>query len=262
MNKDNYGNRYRFYEMKQAHKKGEDLSQFTAKNKPEEELLAKLSGGSTGGSSGGGIPDFVMEYPLNNPNNTDFYYGMNLVGVKKIRVNLPKLAQAYAALEGYNSAEELFNGVVKYNYKNPKKFQYIFDMLYTEIMLCGFDSNVIYTETKNAYIKYGFAPSNAPTQTYLVAVYLGDKIIQGIRYPSEANTLTEYEILQQLGTVEFDIEEMSTNTDPENTPDKGEYYYTRVPIMQNFGYRTDDNGKRIFFNLNDIQTPDWIEFVH
>jgi hypothetical protein len=38
-------NRYRFYEILQAHKRGEDLSVFTPKNAPEAALLADLQGG-------------------------------------------------------------------------------------------------------------------------------------------------------------------------------------------------------------------------
>ena len=46
-------NKSRFYEILQAYKRGEDLSQFIPTNAPEAELIASLTG-STGGSSSGG----------------------------------------------------------------------------------------------------------------------------------------------------------------------------------------------------------------
>lgn len=45
-------NRYRFYQIIQAHKNGEDLSVFVPKNAPEAELIAALQGG---GSDGGTV---------------------------------------------------------------------------------------------------------------------------------------------------------------------------------------------------------------
>ena len=96
--KDNYGSRYRFYEIMQAHKNGEDLSQFTPKNKPEEELIAQLQGGA-GSSGGSGMPDIV----LNNPNLSDIYYGMT--GNNTMVINTSKLAEYLKNIdyEGINS---------------------------------------------------------------------------------------------------------------------------------------------------------------
>ena len=91
--KDNYGSRYRFYEIIQAHKNGEDLTQFVPKNKPEEELIAKLQGGAGGGSSSG--PSMVVS-PYNNPDLPNLYYGMDLMN-KKLYVDFPKLAEYYKA---------------------------------------------------------------------------------------------------------------------------------------------------------------------
>lgn len=72
--KDNYGNRYRFYEIIQAHKNGEDLSQFTPKNKPEEDLIAELTGSS---ENGGDFNDWTMD-SFNNPNTPGIHYGQSL----------------------------------------------------------------------------------------------------------------------------------------------------------------------------------------
>ena len=71
--KDNYGNRYRFYEIMQAHKNGEDLSQFTPKNKPEEDLIAKLKGGNGGAEY---IED-VTKSPVEVGSSGDVYFNMN-----------------------------------------------------------------------------------------------------------------------------------------------------------------------------------------
>lgn len=76
-------NRTRFYEIIKAHEKGEDLSQFVPKNKPEEELIVNLRGGSGSsgiGSSGSGSSNIlsVSEHPYNNPNLPNLYYFMPL----------------------------------------------------------------------------------------------------------------------------------------------------------------------------------------
>ena len=213
------------------------------------------------GSTGGGIPDYVMNHPFNNSNNTDVYYGKNLVGVKKIRIDLPKLAEAYAVLEGYTSAEELFNMVPEWNGYNSKSFNHIFSMLYTSFSLCSTDTNGVYTELLYSHVQYGFKTSTYPKEDYLAAVYLNNDIVAGIKWPDGGNTLTEYEILQQLGTVEYDISEYTTGIAEGSGPDSGEWYQVLIPTLINFGYRTDSNYNRLFFNLNEV-TPDWIEFVY
>ena len=80
-------NRTRFYEILKAHEKGEDLSQFVPKNPAEAALIANLQGG-TGSSGGSGMPDF----PYNNPDLPNLYYGMNLMN-KKLYIDFPKLAE-------------------------------------------------------------------------------------------------------------------------------------------------------------------------
>lgn len=253
-----YFHRYRFYEILKAAEKGEDLSQFVSKNPVESAFISSLTGGSAGGTS---VPDYVLNHPFNNPNNTNFYYGMNLVGVKKIRVNLPKLAQAYAVLEGYNSAEELFNTVITVNYKNSKRFNHILTMKYIDFQLYSFDGNGVYEHHMDAYVNYGFSTSTNPRKTYLGAVYFGNEIVAGIEWLQGEQALTEYEILQQLGTVELDISAYTTGVDEYAHEVPAQYYIARIPALTNFGYRTDSNGNYIHFNLNEV-TPDWIEFVY
>lgn len=105
--KDNYGSRYRFYEIIQAHKNGEDLTQFVPKNKPEEELIAKLTGG-TGGSTGGSAE--VPQSLLNNPNIKNVYYGMCLNGKTKFTVNVKEMFNAYCIRFFDATIEEILVG--------------------------------------------------------------------------------------------------------------------------------------------------------
>lgn len=90
--KSSYGNRYRFYEIKQAHKNGEDLSKFVPKNKPEEELIAKLQGGA-GSSGGSGMPGM----DINNPNLPNLYYGLALCDKTKFVIDFNKYVAALDA---------------------------------------------------------------------------------------------------------------------------------------------------------------------
>lgn len=115
--KDNYGNRYRFYEIIQAHKNGEDLSQFTPKNKPEEDLIAELTG-AAGGST---MPDS----PFNNPNLRNLYYGMTLSGKTKFVFDFSKFAEALDATDSsildstpVNGSGSGF-GIDLFNFVNP-----------------------------------------------------------------------------------------------------------------------------------------------
>lgn len=91
-------NRYRFYEILQANKNGEDLSQFVPNNPAEAQLLASLKSGAgdsggTGGSSGGGSSNTlsVSDHPYNNPNLPNLYYFMPLKNKNTLCIDFNKL---------------------------------------------------------------------------------------------------------------------------------------------------------------------------
>ena len=78
-------NRYRFYEIIQAHKKGEDLSKFVPKNKPEADLINVLQGG-------GGSVDVTVS-PTAIPNSgtlKEFYFNKKLTA-SEVEAELDKI---------------------------------------------------------------------------------------------------------------------------------------------------------------------------
>lgn len=81
-------NKTRFYEILQAHKKGEDLGQFIPTNPAEAALLADLSGG--GESTGGGMPEFRY----NNPDLPGLYYSLATHG-KILKIDIEKFITTY-----------------------------------------------------------------------------------------------------------------------------------------------------------------------
>lgn len=92
---------HRFYEILEAHKKGEDLSVFVPTNPAEADLLADLSGG-TGGSTGGGeYPSFEWNNPESKVN-----FGQYVGNKSKVVIDLPKLAEFYAEYIDYNLAQD------------------------------------------------------------------------------------------------------------------------------------------------------------
>jgi hypothetical protein len=96
---------HRFYEILEAHRKGEDLSVFIPTNPAEAELLANLAGG-TGGSTGGSamVP---VTMPYNNPNIGNMYYGMAVPAFNKIKVNVLEAFDTVFRLECNKTLQEI-----------------------------------------------------------------------------------------------------------------------------------------------------------
>jgi hypothetical protein len=80
----------------QAHKNGEDLSQFTPKNKPEEELIAKLLGGNGGGSGGAEYVDCVTKTgPIEIGSTGDLYVDITAYTPEQIQATLSEAFNAH-----------------------------------------------------------------------------------------------------------------------------------------------------------------------
>lgn len=76
---------HRFYEILEAHRKGEDLSVFVPTNPAEAELLANLAGGTGGGSA-------MPPYKLNNA-ESKVYYGQYIGDKTKLVIDFAKYVQ-------------------------------------------------------------------------------------------------------------------------------------------------------------------------
>ena len=129
-------NRYRFYEILQANKNGEDLSQFVPTNAAEAELIANLGGGSNGGVSpfrkffdgkaDGYCSMTFVDYQLEDIDGMiqyddtinvtaldDFFY--NSINLKRVTLfNTENVTSMSGTFQDCSSLEELPN----YNMKN------------------------------------------------------------------------------------------------------------------------------------------------
>lgn len=91
---------HRFYEILEAHRKGEDLSVFIPTNSAEAELLANLAGGGSGGSS-------VLPHPLNNP-SSKINYGQLVPAESHLYIDFPKLAEYIGKYTDYDVNAKLY----------------------------------------------------------------------------------------------------------------------------------------------------------
>jgi hypothetical protein len=221
---------------------------------------------SGGGSSPQTMPEVLKSFPLNNPDNSDMYYGKPVDGLKKIIINLPKLAEVMAKALGFNNAEEYLSNTVRIydsGYRSPSIE--VFSDSYSMLNILDPDESfggkhrfdlvfgiayIDYSENENGVeIQYGCAIKHPWEDKYMTGV----EFVEG---------KTEYEYVQELGIVELDVSMLYDVSEINaNISSPWEYVIIQV-ILSGIGAATDNrNGDYIHLNLNDVETCDWLELV-
>ena len=88
-------NKTRFYEILQAHKKGEDLKQFVPTNPAEAALIADLTGNTGSNNSENKALSLIS---LNNKDLPNLYYGQAINNETVLVIDFDKLIEAYDSM--------------------------------------------------------------------------------------------------------------------------------------------------------------------
>lgn len=195
-------NRYRFYQIIQAHKKGEDLSSFVPKNAPEAELIAALQGGSGGSSNSVTLKGYLGEtVPNDYTVVTGLYFNTDLTNeeVDQFIANANLTYQDYNGQQIYGILADAVNYVL-YGILN-------FGGAYAIVKLdiyTGSPTDIIYCSTalQNTFGTSGWKSTLNLSTSYSVGSVTSVK--EALNYPIglENNKLKSFVSNKQLEKVE------------------------------------------------------------